>query len=261
MPSSDPPPPPSTAATRLRTYALGTLFLAAFVAYLLTSFLVNPTLRFQSYATYRHPFSSPAWTLAQSLNNGLGNVFSFFFLWLRNGPALLFMPSIAWALLSLVLGNVITLIYVSYLLFMSVSVVHALTPCSSRNEHEAPVFTPHANKLLSLAMMLISAALCVVFLAALARAVWLQGLAGRRDLQQAVVVHGVVVGDLFDLVVPIVFVAVREGGNAAAALGWVIAVLVLDYGAVWAYMVVVAWQSLRRDIALRYMLFSKSGRE
>lgn len=257
MPSAE--SPPATAGSRFRCYTLGALFLAAFVAYLLTTFLANPTQRLQSYATYRHPFSSPPWTLAQSLNNLLGNLFSFFFLWLRRGPALLFMPSIAWALLSLVLGNVITLLYVSYLLFVSVSVTQGLTPGSSRAEHEAPVFLPTANKLLSLGMLLLSAALCVVFLAALGRAVWLQGLAGRRDLQQAVVVHGVVVGDLFDLVVPVVFLAVRESDNVAAALGWVIAVLVLDYGAVWAYMVIVAWQSLRRDVAYRYMLFSKSG--
>lgn len=246
---------PSTAST-VKAWLLATIYLLAAILYLSITYKHLPELWLSSWF---HILHSTPWQLAEVFIDFISHLFSALFLWFLEGPSFLWIPCKLFAVLTIPLGNFIMLLYIAYVLFIKRSIVGALLPCSSQDE-DRPVFSPAASRTQSQVVGIVAFVLCALFVLLLLRSIGREGWVTRRDVRGDDVAKAAVLDDVVSLVLPVVWVFVRESGHGWVALGWVVAVLLFDYGAVCLYVVLVAWKSVRTDTELRYLLLSKRRR-
>lgn len=249
MPDSDGP-----SSSKIKAYVLAIVFLVAAVGYITTSYKTYLSLHL---AVIRHPFHAAPWALVAVLNDIAANIFNALFLWLRDGPDLLCLPSKLLAILTLLFGNFVMLVYVAYILVVTKGIAKTLVPCSD-DVDEGPVFGSGANRNQSRVIQVVSAILLILFVAALIRAI--VGLGWHPDVQfnSGFLTSGIVLGDSYNLLLPLFFVFVRESGNLVAALCWIVAIIIFDYGAMCLYVLMVAQKSLKTDSAFKTMLLAKT---
>lgn len=247
---------PSTAST-IKAWLLAIAFLLAALFYLVLTFKDLPKLWFFSWF---HILHSTPWQLAETFNDFTSNLFNAFFLWFLDGPSFLCVPSKLFAVLTLLLGNFVALFYMAFLLLINRSAVRAVLPCSSE-EGDRPVFSPAASRTQSQIVGIIALVLFALAAVLLARSVGREGLIATRDVRGDAVARAVALDVAVSVVLPIVWLFMRESGRLWAAVGWVVVVLLFEYGGVCLYVVLLAWKSVKTDTALRYLLLSKGGRD
>lgn len=252
MPEADSP-----SSSKVKAYVLAVIFLLAGIGFISSSYKNYVSLHM---SVIRHPIGAAPWALVETINDFSGNLFNALFLWLRDGPDLLCLPSKLLAILTFLFGNFVMLIYVAYILIVTKGVAKTLVPCSEEGD-EGPVFGSGANRNQSRTIQIVSLVLFVLFVASLIRAVVMLGWHPDERYNSGYLTRGVVLGDAFNLLLPLFYVFTRESGNFWVALAWVVGILVFDYGAVLLYVILLAQRSLKTDSSFRYVLLSKSARD
>lgn len=252
MPESDSP-----SSSKVKAYILAVIFLLSGIGFISSSYKDYVSLHL---SVLRHPISAAPWALVETINDVSGNLFNALFLWLRDGPDLLCLPSKLLAILTLLFGNFVMLVYVAYILVVTKGVANTLVPCSEESD-EGPVFGSGANKNQSRSIQIVALVVLVLFVVCLIRAVVALGWHPDEKYNSGYLTRGVVLGDAFNLLLPLFYVFTRESGNFWVAVAWVVGILVFDYGAVLLYVVLLAQKSLKTDSSFRYVLLSKSAHD
>lgn len=187
----------------------------------------------------------------------MGSVFAAMFLWLRDGPGLVFVPARVIAIVAPFVGSVLVLVYMAWLMFRVKSVDGAIVPLGGRVGMR-PVFDPPARKGTSMGIGVLFGLLLVGFLGVIVRAMAKQTFSeGLRDVRE-VSYHYVTLWDnLIGLLVPALVIAVREWRRWGVIALWWAGLTFTGNAATCLYVLGLARKSVKKNLSFKYLLLSE----
>lgn len=238
--------------TTMRAYLTSSIFFIAAAALVLGLIDLLSTSSSDALSTL---LGSP-WGISALADYAVGAVFGVMFLWIRQPPPMLFINHKVIAVVFPFAGNFLLLLYMSYVIYTYKSVELAFIPKSVASEGE-PVYEPPANRRQTKIIGFLFMALLVFFVAVTLWAFNVESISdGLRDFRHKSVSF-TFLDNLGGLLFTFVYVLVREEA-ASAVIPWFLAFAFLGNAATMAYVIKLAYQSIRQDTSFTFLLLSRS---
>lgn len=239
----------------IHAYVFGVVFAAAGLGFLVV--LIRAVLTQSLAAGWRALLASP-YGLSVLTDYVVGSIFGAMFIYLREGPYFLGLNHKVIALLSPFVGSFLPLFYISFMIFTLKDLQRVFVPKSAQ-EDMAPIYDPAANTSETKAVGLSFTGLLIFFVGVFLWAVTTQSLGdGLSDLKREVWIDVAFKDTLAGLLLTAVYVIVREGGVLSVVVPWVLALALFGNGPTCAYVMMLAHESLRRNISFKTLLLSRS---
>ncbi|CAN8077181.1 unnamed protein product [Agarophyton chilense] len=249
-------PTDPTHSSSIRTYSICAVLILAGIA-VFASYL-DAALH-ASLATAGEQIRNSSWALVTFFDASFGALFPVYYLFVRNGPTVFWVPSRVFALLWPFAANFALLWYVSYMILTKKDVGVALFPYSDGSRRvEVPMRT-EGNRVVSQVVMGLSSMIIVILFCL---SVWAFGRESMSVVLSVVAskrykwITFTFLDSLGGLLFVAVYIVEREGGARVASVLWIAALVVLGNTVTYVYIILMAMEALHLDVPFSYMVLS-----
>lgn len=239
----------------IRTIIVAIFFLLATI--LFTIILIHTYVTPPGQSALISSLTVSAWSKAFTIDYVAGVSFNFLYLWLLNGPPLLYIPSRIWSLLILY-SNIFPLSYVTYLLLSRIDSSNRLTDASLLQRSSRTQLQRHSNIKKTVSVMVLFTTILCFCIGSRIYALYTESIpSGFSSIVNYPWNLCVVLDDLLGLMLTLAFVMEKEQTLMWSQLMWFVAFCMLGNIASCLYVLTLSVMALSKGIGFGSCLLTK----